>query len=82
MLIIEAEATKLIPHISKKDHFLNSLYRQVKAKGMIAGACKACSAKMGVLAEIEKEGLPLLDDLSGHPGMAKYIKQGYAVINF
>jgi hypothetical protein len=37
---------------------------------------------MQVLEDIKKEGLPLLDDMSGHPGMAKYIEQGFEIINF
>ncbi|MBW6520477.1 MAG: hypothetical protein K0A99_05620 [Desulfoarculaceae bacterium] len=31
---------------------------------------------------IKNEGQPLLDDMSGHPGMAKYIEQGFEIINF
>lgn len=81
-IIVEGEATRLIPEISQEGHFLNALYRQVRDKGLIEGVCRACSSKMQVLEEIQKAGLPLLDDMSGHPGMAKYIEQGYAIINF
>jgi len=82
-IVIEGEATQLIPEISQDGHFLNGLYRRMLAvEGLLEGVCYACSSKMGVLEEIKKEGLPLLDDMSGHPGMAKYIEQGFEIINF
>jgi len=81
-IIIEGEATGLIPEISRESHFLNTLYRQMLAKELLEGVCRACSSKMQVLEDIKKEGLPLLDDMSGHPGMAKYIEQEFEIINF
>ena len=35
-----------------------------------------------VLEAIKLEGLILLDDMSGHPGMTYYMEQGYEVITF
>jgi hypothetical protein len=81
-IIVEGEATRLIPEISVEGHFLNLLYRQMLTQGLLEGVCRACSSKMQVLENIKNEGLPLLDDMSGHPGMAKYIEQGYEIINF
>ncbi|MBU0663996.1 MAG: cytoplasmic protein [Proteobacteria bacterium] len=81
-IIIEGEATRLIPEISQEGHFLNVLYRQMLEKGLLEGVCRACSLKMQVLENIKTEGLSLLDDMSGHPGMAKYIEQGFEIINF
>lgn len=81
-IIIEGEATRLVPEISQEGHFLYALYRQMLEKGLLEGVCRACSQKTQVIETIEKEGLPLLDDMSGHPGMAKYIEQGFEIINF
>jgi len=81
-IIVEGEATRLIPEISREGHFLNALYRQMLDKGLLEGVCRACSSKMQVLEDIKAAGLPLLDDMSGHPGMAKYIEQGFEIINF
>ena len=81
-IIIEGEGTRLIPEISQDGHFLNGLYRQMLEKGLLKGVCRACASKMQVLENIKKDGFPLLDDMSGHPGMAKYIEQGFAIINF
>ena len=71
-IVIEGAATKLIPEISTEGAALNELYRKARTADIIAGACKACSAKMGVLDAVQAEGIPLLDDMSGHPSMARY----------
>ena len=81
-IIIEGSATGLIPEIAKEGTPMYQLYNKAKALDLIDGACKACSNKMGVLEEIKAEGLALLDDMSGHPGLAHYMEQGYEVITF
>ena len=48
--------------------------------GLIDGVCKACSAKMGVLAYNEASAVRLLDDMSGHPSIYAYVEQGYELI--
>ena len=57
-------------------------YEKVKTLKLIDGACKACSNKMGTLDAVKAEGLKLLDDMNGHPGIARYQKEGYEVITF
>jgi len=81
-IIIEGEATRLIPEIRQEGHFLNALFERMLEKGLLEGVCRACSSKMQVLEEIKNAGLPLLDDMSGHPGMTQYIEQGFEIINF
>jgi hypothetical protein len=79
-IILEGEAVKLVPEMAKSDHFLNKLYTEAKEKGLIFGACRVCSHKMGVAEAMGVEGIPLVGDMAGHPGMAEYIKQGYTII--
>jgi len=81
-IVIEGEAVKLVPEMARPDHFLHQLYTKAREKNIIVGACKACSNKLGVAAEVEKEGVPLIGEMSGHPSMADYIENGYAVITF
>ena len=81
-IVIEGSATKSISEITKEGNPMYQLYNKAKALDLIDGACKACSNKMGVLKEIKAEGLALLDDMSGHPGMAHYMEQGYEIITF
>ena len=80
IIIIEGEAVKLIPEISKPEHFLSALYQKVKKLGLILTVCKACSMKLGVAEAVKNEGLPLLSDMSGHPSVGSYIEKGYQII--
>ena len=81
-IVFEGEATKLIPEMAKPDHFLNQLYIQAKNKGLLWGACQACSNKMGVAQFVEAENIPLVGEMSGHPAMSHFIKEGYTVLTF
>ena len=76
-VVIEGEAVKLVREMEEGQ---NPLYMKAREKGIIAGICKACSAKLGVLEYNQTVGLPMLDDMSGHPSMAAFIAQGYQII--
>ena len=81
-IVIEGAATKVVPELSAEGNSLKGFYQKVKDEGLIDAVCKACSTKMGVLAAVEAEGLPLVDEMSGHPSLARYIEAGYEVITF
>jgi hypothetical protein len=81
-IVIEGTATKLVPELAKEGSPMFSLYGKARSLGIIDGACKACSSKMGTLEAVRAEGLKLLDDMSGHPGMARYREEGFEVITF
>lgn len=82
IIVIEGEAVTLIPEMVKPEHFLNHLYVKVREQNLLVGACRACSTKLGVTAAIEKEGIELIGDMSGHPAMSDYIDQGYLILTF
>lgn len=81
-IVIEGEAINLIPEMEKPGHFLHTLYAKAKEHKIIAGACKACAAKLKMTAAVEEQGLIQLSDMSGHPSMASYIEKGYEIITF
>ena len=81
-IVIEGEAVKLVAEMEKPGHFLHQFYRQARTKGLIVGACRACSMKLGVTAEIEAAGLELIGEMSGHPSMAAYLELGFRIITF
>jgi hypothetical protein len=54
----------------------------VRAADLVDGFCRACSQKMGTTEAALEQGLALLDDMNGHPGMAGYRDRGYEVITF
>ena len=82
LIVLEGEALKLVPDMSQPGHMLNMLYEKAKNAGILHGACKACSVKLKVDKAIENQDLPFISDMSGHPSMAAFIKDGYEVITF
>jgi hypothetical protein len=81
-IVIEGSATKLIPRLKKKGNPMHALYQKTKDAGLIDGVCRACSNIMETLEEAREEGIKLLDDMNGHPGIAGYIAKGFDVITF
>jgi hypothetical protein len=81
-IIIEGASVKLIPELVKPGNSLSGLWKKNLDAGLIAGVCKACSSKLGVLEAAKEQGLALLDDVAGHPGMASYRDNGYEIITF
>ena len=81
-IVFEGASVKLIPELESGKSPFSALYTKAREAGLIDGACKACSAKMGVLDAVEKSGLPLLDDMSGHPSMSSYMVRGYSILTF
>ena len=81
-IVVEGAATKLIPELVRDEHPLSDLWSKVKEKNLVYGVCRACSHKMGTLEDARDQSLALLDDMSGHPGMAGFQDRGYEVITF
>ena len=81
-IVIEGSATKLIPELANEGNPMSALYEKAKNLHLFEGACKTCSSKMGTREAAQREGLTLLDDMSGHPGMAQYMERGYEVMTF
>lgn len=81
-VVIEGAATKLIPELARPENPLHQLWQRVRSQDLVAGACKACSQKMQTISTAMDQGLPLLDDMSGHPGMAGYRDAGFEIISF
>jgi len=81
-IIIEGAATKLIETLARPDNPLHNYWEKVKELNLIEGICKACATKMGTLSEAESQGLTILDDMSGHPGMGRFMDAGFDIITF
>ncbi len=81
-LVVEGTATKLVSQFAGGYGPFGGLFNSVRQQGLLAGICRACAAKMATLEEAERLGLPLLDDMSGHAGMAPFIQQGFDIITF
>lgn len=81
-IVIEGSATRLIPDLAGAEHPLHKLWEKTKSAGLVEGVCKACAGKMKTLDAAKSQGLSLLDDMKGHPGMAGYRERGYEIISF
>ncbi len=81
-IVLEGAATRLVTELNKPDNPLHPLWEKARKLGLIDGVCKACSNKMGTLAAAEDQKLKQLDEMSGHPSMARYMAEGFEVISF
>jgi hypothetical protein len=81
-IVMEGSATRLISDLVKEESPLYRLYEKVRTLGLIAGACRACATKMGTMEAAIAQGLTLLDEMHGHPSMARYRDAGFEVMTF
>jgi hypothetical protein len=81
-IILEGEATALLNDFEDPGTAFAGLFKSCVDKGLIDCVCRACSKQMGALETAEKRGYPLCDDMSGHPSMERYIKEGCQIITF
>jgi len=81
-IVIEGAATKLLPELAKENNPMHTLWEKVKAAGLVDGVCKACSNKMSTLEAAKDQGLTFLDEMTGHPSMARYRDDGFEIVTF
>ena len=79
-LVIEGSATKLARKFMDSGNPFARLYEMVKEAGLVDCVCHACAQKMGSLVSVQDQGLPLCDEMHGHPSMARYREMGYEII--
>lgn len=82
VIILEGESVKLVPELAKPGNPMNGLWLKAREKGLVKGVCMACAKKLGTLEQSEEQGLPLLQDMSGHAGMAGFQAAGFTIITF
>lgn len=79
-LIIEGCATALIPQLADPKAPFSTIFAKAKESGLIDCVCRACATQSGSIRSAVDQGLPLCDEMSGHPSMARYIDAGYTII--
>lgn len=79
-IVLEGESTRLVAELAKADNPMHGLFEKTKSLGLFAGVCRACSHMLGTQEAAVAEGFPLLDDMHGHPGMARYADDGFTVL--
>ena len=81
-IVMEGAATALITKLADRQHPLHQLWEKAKSHGIVDGVCKGCAHKMVTVDEATRQGLTLLDDMSGHPAMSRYLEDGFEVLTF
>ncbi len=81
-VVLEGSAVTVARELEKPDAPFAGIWKEFKASGLIDAVCRACSAKLGVTAEVEALGLPLTGEMKGHPPMSAYIAEGFQIITF
>lgn len=79
-IVFDGAGTTFIPALEDEEHKAHPLYKAVE--DTIDGACKFCSKAFGVINEVNKTNVDLLDDYDDHPSLRKYISEGYQIVTF
>ena len=78
-VVIEGAAVKLVPDFATEGSMVYPLWQKCLETGLVDGVCKGCAAKLGTLESAQAQGLTLLDEMSGHPSIARYREAGFEV---
>ena len=78
--VIEGDATKLLSLLRNETKPYADVYRRFRDRGLIDCVCRTCATKNGVVPVVIEQDLRFGDDMSGHPGMAAYLEQGYEIV--
>ncbi|SHJ89269.1 DsrE/DsrF-like family protein [Malonomonas rubra DSM 5091] len=81
-LVVEGAAVKVVNELNNDSHPFSKMYREVCEKGLIDCVCQACAAKLGALDGVKEQGLPLNNEMLGHPSLASFMEAGYEIITF
>jgi len=79
-LVFDGAGVTFIPELENESHDAHPLYKTVKPT--IEGACKFCAKAFGVINEVRKADVNLLDDYDDHPSLRSYIVDGYQIVTF
>jgi hypothetical protein len=83
-LILEGDATQ---SLREREGRFGELFEEARGLGLLVGACKTattgCRDPARDVTGLARElGLPLLDTLDGHAGIASFVGEGFEVVTF
>lgn len=85
-IILEGEATR---RLRDRQGRFAELFQQARDRDLIVGVCataaRGCSTGdelRDVAGQAERDGLPLLSDLSGHASIEAYLSEGFELVTF
>ena len=81
VLIFDGAGTEWAAALRQADHKLHGRYQALVDAGVVEEICDFCAGAFEVKEELSAdESAPLLGGYEGHPSLAKWTNQGYAVI--
>jgi hypothetical protein len=66
----------------KKKGYDIKIVKEITDSKLIDCVCEACSGTTGSLDSAKEQGLPICNEMSGHPSISRYKDEGYEVIVF
>lgn len=79
-IVFDGAGTTWVPELADEEHDAHPLYKAVEES--IYGACKFCSKAFGVINEVRKTDVDLLEEYDDHPSLRNFITDGYQVVTF
>lgn len=81
-IVLEGTATRTAAEFADPGHTFNDIWKKVLDKRLVDGACKACSHQTGATDALAAQGIAFLQEMKGHPSLARYQEQGFTVLTF
>ncbi len=75
-----AGVKSLAAFITNTERPTHQLYLKLKEQGIITGVCEYCTTAMGVADPVLQSGITALNEISGHPSIAEFVKKGFTPI--
>lgn len=79
-VIFDGAGTTWLKTLADPDHKYHRLREQVR--GSVTGACLYCARAYGVVDDVERAGIPLLDEYKAHPSIRGLVADGFQVLTF
>jgi hypothetical protein len=79
-VIFDGAGTKWVPRLVDPEEKNHRLFEQVRES--VAGACLYCARAYGVKDEIERAGVPFVDEYKAHPSIRRLLVDGFQILNF
>lgn len=79
-LLMDCGALRLVAALQEADKPFAELLQKVRETGILGGVCMACAERLKITDEVRRQGLPMQNEMFGHPSMGHYIQEGYQII--
>jgi sulfur relay (sulfurtransferase) complex TusBCD TusD component (DsrE family) len=79
-IVFDGAGTTWLKALADPQHKYHRLLEKVR--GSVVGACLYCARAYGVVEDVERAGIPLLDEYRDHPSIRGMVADGFHVLTF